>query len=475
MELKPQPGPQTDFLASSASIVIYGGAAGGGKTYSLLLEPMRHFKMPGFTAVIFRKTLADVKKAGSLWDTSFNTYAGFATPKIGSLTWEFESGAKVIFGYLERMADCLNWQGSQIPLLCFDELTHFDKETFFYMLSRNRSVTGIKPYVRATTNPDADSWVAEFLSWWIDQETGFAIPERAGQWRWFVRINDEIQWGETERELKKKFGSNCRPKSVTFIPAKLSDNKILMQTDPGYEANLQALTWVQRQRLLGGNWKIKPSSGLYFRRAWVKVVDQIPAYTQFVRGWDLAATEKTAINDPDFTCSTKIGRMMDGRFIVTHHSRMQESPQKVESAIRRMAEADGKDCRIHLPQDPGSAGKMQVSHLGRILEGFEARFAPANGDKITRFSPFSAQAEAGNITVLRGAWNEVWFSQLENFPEGRHDDDADSTAEAFNGLANPDNKAGQAIWELERRRALERQMAEEEEAFEAAEVLYEHT
>jgi hypothetical protein len=73
-----------------------------------------------------------------------------------------------------------DWQGAQIPLICFDELTHFRAHQFFYMVSRNRSTCGVRPYIRATCNPDADSWVANFLAWWIDPETGFPIPERAG-------------------------------------------------------------------------------------------------------------------------------------------------------------------------------------------------------------------------------------------------------------------------------------------------------
>jgi predicted phage terminase large subunit-like protein len=456
-EIRPQPGPQTEFLGTTANIAIYGGAAGSGKTYSLLMEPIRHYRIRSFAAVIFRKTLADVKKAGSLWDTSHEVYSSYGKPKVGTLSWSLKPGGKIVFAYLERFQDTVNWMGSQIPLLMFDELTHFDKDTFFYMLSRNRSVIGIRPYVRCTTNPDANSWVAEFLSWWIDQETGFPIPERAGKLRYFVRQGDDLIWANTAERLVDVFGPASMPKSVTFIPAKVTDNRVLMTRDPGYMANLLALSYVERMRLLEGNWKIKPSAGLYFRREWVTVVETIPEGTRFVRGYDLAATEKTASNDPDFTCSTKIGRTPEGRFIVVHHSRAQESPSKVERKLLTTATADGREVRIHIPQDPGSAGKTQVEHLAQLLAGFDVRFAPASGDKIVRFGPFSAQAEAGNVAVLRASWNDVWFTQLENFPEGKHDDDADSTSEAFNGLTGGLMKSGHAIYELERERAQQRE------------------
>jgi len=326
-------------------------------------------------------------------------------------------------------------------LLLFDELTHFSRAQFFYLLSRNRSTCGIKPYIRATTNPDAESWVAEFISWWINQDTGYPIAERSGAVRWFARVGDVLQWADSKEELRERF-LECEPKSVTFIPAKLEDNTIPVNADPGYRANLMALPLVERERLLGGNWKIRPSSGMYFRRSWTQLVDAVPIGTSFVRGWDLAATRKTEANDPDWTAGCKIGRMPDGRFIVADHRRMRGTPQEVEKELRFTAEADGREVRISLPQDPGQAGKAQAQALTRLLEGFTVRTAPVTGDKVTRFGPFSAQAEAGNVVVLRAAWNEDWFSQLEGFPESAHDDDADATSEAFNSLAGPgDNTA----------------------------------
>lgn len=102
--------------------------------------------------------------------------------------------------------------------------------------------------------------------------------------------------------------------------------------------------------------------------------------------------------------------------------------------VKNTASEDGYNTRIQLAQDPGSAGKAQVKDMSQMLVGFDVRSAPVTGDKITRFNPFSAQAEAGNVKVLRGHWNESWFSCLEGFPEATHDDDVDSTSEAFNAL-----------------------------------------
>lgn len=434
--IRPQPGPQETFLGSSADIAIYGGAAGGGKTWALLMEPLRHIANSGFGAVFFRRSTVQVRNEGGLWDESEKLYPIIgATPREHVLSWEFPTGATVSFAHLEHDKTVLNWQGSQIPLICFDELTHFSQKQFWYMVSRNRSMCGVRPYIRATCNPDADSWVAEFIAWWIDQETGLPISERAGVVRWFVRINDALVWADDPAELEEKH-PGIPSKSATFIPAKLTDNAALMAADPGYMANLLALPKVERERLLGGNWKIRAAAGLLFKRSWVTVVDAAPIDLRIVRGWDLAGTPKVEGNDPDWTAGTKIGKSRStGRYIVLHHVRDRDTPHKVEALIANTASQDGRDVEISLPQDPGQAGKAQVATLIKMLSSFTARATPETGDKETRFGPFSAQCEAGNVDVLRGPWNEEWFMELEAFPDAAHDDDADSTARAFNTLS----------------------------------------
>ncbi|MDE3023578.1 MAG: phage terminase large subunit [Pseudomonadota bacterium] len=430
----PQPGPQTEFLATSADIAIYGGSAGSGKSFALLLEPLRHVtNNAGFAAVFFRRTNVQTRNPGGLWDESVSLYGLMnASPLQGPMEWRFDGGGKVKFAHLEYETTVLDWQGSQIPLICFDELTHFTKQQFFYMLSRNRSMCGVRPYVRATCNPDADSWVAEFIAWWIDPDSGLPIPERGGVIRWFVRINDTIVWANSCEDLIEQFGEETMPKSATFIPASIYDNKKLLAADPGYLANLKALPAVEQARLLGGNWKIRPAAGLYFRREWCEVVEALPAGIKIVRYWDLAATEKTENNDPDWTVGAKLGwDSKTGLYYMIHTVRMRSSPLKVEEGIKNSASADTASTRIGLPQDPGQAGKAQAAYLVRQLAGFNVSTRPERGDKIVRFGPFSAQCQAGNVKVLRGPWNEDTFVALEGFPDAAHDDDADAWAGAF--------------------------------------------
>lgn len=448
MILKPQPGPQEKFLSSPADIAIFGGAAGGGKTYAMLLEPLRHaVTNPDFSAIFFRRTTPQIWSPGGLWDEASKMYRPLgAEARMEPPEWRFQNGGKIRFAHLQRDDNVYDWQGSQIPLIVFDELTHFTASQFWYLLSRNRSGSGVSGYIRASCNPDADSWVAELIAWWIDRTTGYPIKERAGVLRWFVRIDDRLEWADTRAELTEQF-EGCEPKSLTFIPARLQDNKILTANDPSYLASLMAMTRVERERLLEGNWKIRPAAGLYFQRHWIEVVDAAPANLAICRGWDLAGTPATATNDPDWTCSVKMGRAADGTFYVLDASWLRDTPAKVQQAILSVASQDGHGVRISLPQDPGQAGKGQGLDYIKRLAGYRVQVTPEarnpGGDnappsrqsaKVTRFSPFSAQAEPGNVKVLRGPWNDRWFEELEAFPEARHDDVVDATSRAFTAL-----------------------------------------
>ena len=438
----PQPGPQSVFLASAADIAIYGGAAGGGKSWALLAEPLRHVGNSAFGGVIFRRTTVQVRNEGGLWDESMLLYPRLgAKPKLATLDWRFPSGAALSFAHLEHDSTVLNYQGAQIAFVGFDELTHFSERQFWYLLSRNRSTSGVKPYVRATTNPDADSWVVKLIDWWIDPATGLALPARGGVLRWFVRVHGKLVWADSRDELKALHPAS-RPKSLTFVPASLADNAILEAADPDYRANLEALPPVERERLLAGNWKVRAAARALFRREWFPVVETAPAGGRVVRAWDLAATEKKALgDDPDWTASVRIRRIpdeADGRaatFYVETASRVRGTPATVEAMILNTASQDGTGVAIRLPQDPGQAGKAQADTYVRKLAGYDVRAAPVTGDKVSRAGPASAQAEAGNIRLVRGDWNDDFLDELEAFPVGRHDDWVDALADAINELA----------------------------------------
>lgn len=405
------------------------------KTYALLLECLYDINNSSFGAVIFRRTTKQVTSEGGLWDTATDLYSPLgAKANQVDLSQRFPSGAKVTFAHMEHEKNRLDWQGSQIPLIGFDEITHFTWKQFVYMLSRNRSTSGAKSRIRGTCNPDPDSWVRRFIDWWID-ESGFAIPERSGVVRYFVIEGDDVIWANTAQELIAEKASR-RPKSFTFIRSSIQDNKILLEKDPDYLANLQALTRVERAQLMDGNWNIRPSAGSYFRRSDFEVVDVAPANGKIVRSWDQAGTEKKKdSDDPDWTVGFKMMKSNDGVYYCLGMERFRIDASKVDQRIQNTASQDGKGVKIRLAQDPGQAGKSQARNQTKMLAGYTVTAKPVSGDKETRAKPFSSQVEAGNVKVVRGDWNEVFFNELEGFPLAAHDDIVDAASDAFDELA----------------------------------------
>lgn len=448
-EIRPQP-RQEEFLKTPADICVYGGSAGGGKTWSLLAEPLRHVNNPGFRCTIFRRTMPQVTNAGGLFDASKQIYPLFGAIKRQNPRphWIFPSGAIIYFAHLQYTDTVLDWQGTELSLIEFDELTHFEESQFWYMMSRNRSTCGVRPYIRASTNPDPDSFVKKLMGWWLDEKTGLAIPERSGVIRYMVRITGEVMWGDTKQELIDRFG--CKEneiKSFTFVMSSVYDNKILLDANPEYMANLKALPIVDQERLLNGNWNIRPASGLYFRRSRVGIVDEIPNdVVRWVRAWDFAskAERKDGDNEGyDFTSGVLIGKRKCGRFVIADVINQRLAPSGVEQTVLNTAKSDKakyRNVKIRLSIDPGQAGIMQNEYYIKKLAGFSVVSRRETGDKITRAEPLSSQwmgqesNQFGNVDVLAAPWNEQYFSQLESFPDAKHDDMVDASANAFNEL-----------------------------------------
>ena len=474
------------------------GAAGGGKTYALLLEECRNSDNPRFNSVLFRRNNTQIFTNGGLWDSAMALLPliGAQPKKTPKPCFVFPSGAKVTFDHLERYTDCLSYQGSQIVFIGFDELTHFDEDVFWYMLSRNRSDSGIPGYIRATTNPDPDSWVRTFIDWWIGPD-GLAIPERSGKIRWMIRINGEVVWGNSRMELlqrqfdgditavdkthaltdelfvpdpkdskiqiivkpgvegtlyivtkTKQFfqwtGTEYRelmpPKSVTFICSTLQDNAILMKNDPSYLANLKALPLVEQERLLGGNWNIRPAAGLYFPRNKANLIEEIPDdLVRVVRAWDLAGTEDKKNNNPEdgpaYTAGVLIGKRKSGKLVVLDVINKRLNASDVRNLVLTTARADKaaykSKYRIRMNQDPGQAGVDQKEQYIKLLSGFSVNIERESGSKEVRAEPLSAQWINGNVEVLNRAWTSEYLAQLDGFPDRRFCDMVDCSSTGF--------------------------------------------
>jgi hypothetical protein len=268
---------QRTWLKNPADIAVYGGAAGGGKTWALLYKPIfsRHHLVPGFTGVIFRRTYPEITVAGGLWDESLGIYPHFGgMPRYGDLSWTFPSGATIEFRHLQHEQNKYQWQGAQVAYFGFDELSHFTEGQFTYVaLSRGRSTCGVRPYVRGTCNPDP-GWLKTFLAPWVDKEHRY--PAKSGEVRHFIRDAGVMQWVGPGHEDSK---------SLSFTRASVYDNAELLKRNPEYVASLKALLPIERARLLDGDWDVR-REGLVYPEFGSCVVDSESHVTPDVGGID---------------------------------------------------------------------------------------------------------------------------------------------------------------------------------------------
>lgn len=403
--IKPQSGPQEAFLACNADIAGYGGAAGSGKTAALLMEPLRHSGNGGFGAVIFRRTSEDIRNEGALWDSSYEFYASLGKPREVNLDWTFPSGASIGFKGLQYEKDIYNFQGAQICFMGWDELTHFTRKQFFYMMSRNRSTCGVRPYIRFTLNPDPDSWVFELLAPWVDEESPHYGAE-PGEIRWFINENDELQWVPV---------GTPDAKSISYFPATIFDNKILLEKDPGYLTNLRVLSFEDQQRLLHGKWNKLEARGALWSRSNIErdriQLNEAPKMERTVIALDPAATntpesDETGIivrakgtDNHFYTLADRSGRYQpedwariaiqlyhryDASCIVAESNQGGEMIRAAIHAVERVPvklehAVYGKEVRAEPVAVLSSMGKDH--HVGAFpaLEGEQTRWVPGQG------------------------------------------------------------------------------------------------
>ncbi|MGX5719913.1 phage terminase large subunit [Shinella zoogloeoides] len=177
-----------------------------------------------------------------------------------------------------------------------------------------------------------------------------------------------------------------------------------------------------------------PRSGGMFQRGDFEIVDAVPAGGQECRAWDFAASKETPGKQPDWTVGLKM-KHIGGIFYIEDVKRDRWSPGDVEKNLKNTATQDGQTVRIRMPQDPGAAGKADANTKIKLLAGYDVKAQPVTGDKATRAKPASAQAEAGNVKLLRGNWNKAFLDEVCSFPNSQHDDQVDAFADALNELA----------------------------------------
>lgn len=402
---------QAAFMLLDCEEAFYGGAAGGGKSDALLMAALQYVDVKGYSAILFRKSYADLTKPGALMDRAKEWLLPHKEVRWDEKDKKFifyEKGTKnpistVQFGYLENPNDRFNYQGGEYQFIGFDELTHIAKVSYIYMFSRLRRLKGVNiPLrVRGASNPPEDD---------------------GGNW---VRDRFIVEGPSAGR---------------IFIPAGLDDNPYLDKEE--YERTLDQLDPVSRARLREGDWTIV-RKGNMFKRDWFEIVDTLPTYRRTVRWWDMAASDeekakrRNKSGEADYTASVKVSEC-NGIYYVEDIIRVRKSPEGTEALQQSTAKSDGYSVSIFEEQEPGSSGIAVISNKSRtIFKGYAYRGIPSSGSKVDRALIASAAAGNGNIKILRGIRNlDVFLDELESFPGGIHDDMVDCLSGAVAQLGS---------------------------------------
>jgi predicted phage terminase large subunit-like protein len=384
--------------------LLYGGAAGGGKSDFLLMAALQFIDQPGYSAIIFRRTFPQLAapEDGLLaraqeWLAPDPAFDGVDTIHGMPTRWKYKGGGTLSFSHMQYERDKYNHQGPSYQFIGWDELTQFTESQYTYLMSRLRRLEGssVPLRVRSASNPGGEGhdWVKARL----------VAPENPTE--------------------------DC-----LFIPAKLEDNEHVDAEE--YRPTLMLLHPFEQRQLLEGDWDARPP-GSRFRREWFPIVEQTPVkFRKTVRYWDLAATEPKPGKDPDWTVGVKMGVTHEGIFYVLDVQRFRTTPAGIDARILQTAQIDGRETPIKIEQEGGASGKIAAAHFLRLLAGFTVRCKPVTGDKVVRSNPVASQAEAGNYRLVRGPWNEDYLRVLEMFPNGSHDDDVDGTSGAQDELTS---------------------------------------
>jgi predicted phage terminase large subunit-like protein len=405
--IRPTP-KQTAFLLLPHKEVFYGGAAGGGKSVALLAAALLYAEVPGYSALLVRKSYMELMQPNGLIDVS-KAWLGStdATWRESDYTWRFPSGATLTFRYLQDARSELAFQGGQYQYIGIDEVTELEEESYRFLFSRLRAKAGwrLRLRMRATSNP----------------------------------------YGPGREWVYRRFLVEGPAAGRPYVAAVFEDNPHLDLVS--YEESLRELPPGRRQQLRYGDWEVQSGDGL-FKREWFtgRLVElpEVPSGLAVCRSWDLAASEAAHGSDPDFTAGVLVGRDRDGQSYVIDVVRARTTPLGVQKLVRATAEKD-RDLAwrhdwhrpaIRMEQEPGSAGKAMIDFYARqVLPEFDFRGVTSSGSKESRAAPVSAQAEGGHILVVRGPWNGSFFDEVCAFPHVRHDDQVDALSGAYAALA----------------------------------------
>jgi predicted phage terminase large subunit-like protein len=440
---------QTAFLMLECLEAFYGGAGGGGKSDALLMAALYYADVPGYNALIIRRNLPDLAMPSALMDRA-HEWLGLRNDThwdLGRKRWTFSSGATVTFGFLENVRDSDRYASAEFHFIGVDELTQFSEKQYLDLFARLRAPACLRcefekqyllhsvmvhqqPVNKCTTCADLKRQRRAAQRSRFSHLPAAHIP---------LRMRSASNPGNVGHEwVKRRFirRHGAPPGDRLFVPARLDDNPFINREQ--YVKSLLNLDPVTRDRILKGDWEAHSSRGV-LKREWFEIVDTIPAELSLARYWDTAYQKKKT---SDYTVGLKYGISRDGIGYILHVGRTKGSPHEVETFIGNVAAQDSRSVRIILQQEPGSGSALWIDSMRRgVLLGYAVDADAVKGSKFERSQPFRAAAEAGNLKLLRGAWNEEFLDECEQFsPDEReyeHDDQVDAACGAFNVIAKP--------------------------------------
>lgn len=368
---------QWAFLLLDCKEAFYGGQAGGGKSDALLAAALQYVDVPGYHAILFRRTYADLERPGALIPRSHEWLANTDAHWNGR-RWSFPSGAVLDFGYLDNANDVYRYQSSEYQFIGFDELTQFELGWYRYLFSRCRRTRNVAApvRVRSASNPGnlGHDWVLD------------------------------------------RFILHGYEAGRAFVPARLEDNPYLDLEE--YEESLKELDPITYAQLRHGDWNVR-ATGPFFNRKWIPLIDEPPTDENRMRMWDLAATKNQT---SAYTAGALTSYDRNGMFTVHEIRRMRGDPGEVEEFIRHTAEEDGRKVHVHMEQEPGSGGVNTIyRYRFHVLAGWTFQEYLPKLDKLTRATPLSAHTKHGGMRWVRGRWNAAAFDEFDAFPNGFKD------------------------------------------------------
>lgn len=526
----PQPGPQRLLFDIDCDEILYGGSAGGGKSAALVALLTQRIRMRGYRALVLRRTSDDLSHLFDEARWIFHEgrpYGSFAykpfapTPETRWFdgSWLIsKEGGRARFGHCHNDDDYKKYIGLQWDDVLFDELPHFTLKQYTEILGRRRgTIPGLRRRAVATANPpEQDDPGAEWIKarWgpWLDdafdfddwaeldastgevvrgkglpprhEETRAANTGEVGRRRLPPAVSGQVLYvamvGDAEA-ARERFSTEpfswrgAAAETRTFIAARMTDNKALLEAEPNYVAKVRQNDPVRAQQLELGDWNVKPAPGLYFKRSWFEVVPEVPpGHAEWIRRWDLAATVPTRENpDPDWTVGYRVALHEDGYLYVDDAVACRKDPGDTDAFIREVAgEIDGDAVLQVFAVDPGAAGKRDAVRVAQMVQehGLPADCERERGAKSLRIRYLStiaspannlnantkhdgtpSEVKLGRIRVVQGDWNERLFRQAASWEprvsdDNRgHDDDLDALAGAVKRLLSGGSAASVGV------------------------------